>query len=453
VCFAKGLGVRANWYNHGMSDEPSPSSYAPFIALAVVLGLFVLGLVALLVTGSIIFVLSQAMPAANSAPLQRLAVIDQDRIYTVDPDGSHPLELQHNGGVPTAALIWSRDGQRLIFVETESDTSRLISARPAGQDAITLYEDGLPRAPFYLFGSPDDRHVAFLVADALQGMKLKIADTDRASSARSAVPGQPNYSSWSPDSQSLVVHIGGTGPDAFVGTYALSNTQPVTIETSPAAFQAPFWSPTDPSQWLYARRTDSSRELVIGDGQQAKPLAEFEGGIAFSWSPDGQRVAYTVNTPSAFLYQGLTIVDLAAQTPKVYYKGNLVSFFWSPDGQQVAFLTGALVEPGRSGRVNGLAMPDAQRRTLQLTWHVLDLQTGRIGDFNTFEPTDSFIYLIQYFDQFAQSIAVWSPDSRWLVHTGQPLIGKRGVYLTDTQNPLAEPQFVGSGDFAIWSWH
>ena len=50
-------------------------------------------------------------------------------------------------------------------------------------------------------------------------MQLHVADTDRPNSARSAVTGQPNYSSWSPDSQSLLVHIGGTGDEAFVGTY------------------------------------------------------------------------------------------------------------------------------------------------------------------------------------------------------------------------------------------
>ena len=87
-----------------------------------------------------------------------------------------------------------------------------------------------------------------------------------------------------------------------------------------------------------------------------------------------------------------------------------------------------------------------------MTWHVIDLISGRAIDLNTFQPTESFIYLIQYFDQFAQSAAVWSPDSRSLVYTGQPVIGKRGVYVIDAQD-AARPRFVGPGDFAIWSWH
>jgi hypothetical protein len=94
-----------------------------------------------------------------------------------------------------------------------------------------------------------------------------------------------------------------------------------------------------------------------------------------------------------------------------------------------------------------------QQRTLQITWHVIDLEHDRTIDLNTFEPTASFLYLVQYFDQFAQSVAVWSPDSRSLVYTGQPLIGERGVYVIESDDATATPHFVGLGDFAIWSWH
>src|SRR5512139_2452233 len=143
-----------------MSDEPSPSSYAPFIALAVVLILFVLALVGVLVAALIILALAQATPAAapinavRAAPLNRLAVIADERIYTIAPDGSDRIDLAHNGRVPTAAVIWSHDGQRLIFAESERDQSRVSSARPDGQETRVLYEGERTREPFYLYGSP-----------------------------------------------------------------------------------------------------------------------------------------------------------------------------------------------------------------------------------------------------------------------------------------------------------
>jgi TolB protein len=442
-----------------MSDEQSPSSYAPFIALAVVLVLFVLALVCVLVAALIGFVVLQSTPAAGpigaqGVALNRLAVIADNKLYTIDPDGSDRLDLAHSGRVPTAAVIWSHDGQRLIFAASERNQSRVNSARLDGQETRVLYEADLVREPFYLYGSPDDQHVAFLASDPLEGMQLHLAETDRPNSARSVVAGQPNYSSWSPDSRSLLVHIGGTRAEAYVGTYDLSAAAAQPIETQPAAFQAPFWSPTGEAQWLYARQSDTGNQLVISAKNGSRTLAEFNGGITFGWSPDGQRVAYAINTPNSFLYESLTVINLKDSTSKVVFKGNVLAFFWSPDGRKLAYLTGVLVEPSPVGRVDGLAAPPRQqRRTLQVTWHVIDLEHNRTIDLNTFKPTDSFIYLMQYFDQFAQSVALWSPDSTALVYTGQPLIGERGVYVIDTQDAAAQPRFVGPGDFAIWSWH
>jgi TolB protein len=405
----------------------------------------------------IILAFTQAAPAPAAAPIEeaalnRLAVIAADRIYTINPDGSERVDVNHTGAVPTAAVIWSHDGQRLIFAASERNQSRLNSARPDGQDIRVLYEAERISEPFYLSGSPDDRHVAFLAPDPLEGMQLQVADTDQPNSARAAVTGQPNYAAWSPDSQSLLVHIGGTRADAFVGTYEMSAATTQKIETQPAAFQAPAWSPQGERQWLYARQPGERGELVIGAGPTSRTLAEFDGGIAFSLSPAGNQVAYAINTPDSFLYEALTLIDLETREARTYSTGDVLAFFWSPDGQKLAFLTGALVEPSPVGRAGGLAARSlAQQRTLQITWHVIDLQQQETIDLNTFEPTESFIYLVQYFDQFAQSVSVWSPDSRALVYAGQPLIGERGVYVVEAQ-ATAAPRFVGPGDFAIWSW-
>ena len=83
---------------------------------------------------------------------------------------------------------------------------------------------------------------------------------------------------------------------------------------------------------------------------------------------------------------------------------------------------------------------------------MIDLKADRVVDLSTFAPTDSFLFLVQYFDQLAQSIAVWSPDSRSLVYTGTPFGGSPGVYVIDTQAANGAPRYVGPGDFAIWSW-
>lgn len=450
-----------------VSPPSPPSSRGPLIVLGIALLLIAGGLVAstLWIVGQ--FNAPRATPTISNTPtaptaaitstasINRLAVIDGDRIYTVDPNGRNLISFDSPGSVPTASLIWSRDGARLMYSYSVGTQSRLISAQPDGRDQRVLAEADRTSVPFYLYGSPDDAHVAFLISDKTNSLDLRVADTDRANSDRSIVHGAPNYASWSPDGQSLLLHVGGTTAQAFVGTYHLGDDRPRPIENEPAQFQTPVWSPTGSAQWLYARARQDNNDLVISDGQKENKLASFDSSITFSWSPDGSHIAYALNSPGSFLFEALTVTDNEGRQSRIYYKGDLMAFFWSPDGSKLAYLTGALVERGPVGRAGGgLAAPSLKQTppSLQLTWHVIDLKSDQIINLNTFEPTDSFVYLIQYFDQFAQSIAVWSPDSRSLVYTGTPLVGQSGAYVIDTQAANAEPFYVGPGDFAIWSW-
>jgi TolB protein len=364
------------------------------------------------------------------------------------------VSIETPGTVPSAALIWSRDDSRLIYTHIVGEDSQLISVKPDGSDQTVLFATDRVSAPFYLYGSPDDAYVAFLMADKSNGMVLQLADCRQANTIRSIAQGQPNYYSWSPDSQALLLHVGGTSSDAFVGTYHLGDASPTHVESAPADFQTPIWSPSGQARWLYARQRDNTNDLIISDGQTDTTLTSFDDGITFSWSPDGQHVAYAINSTTSMMYDALTIVDTAGNSPHVFFRGNLLAFFWSPDGSKLAYLSGALIEPGPIGRANGVASMriDQPQRTLEMTWHVLDLKSQQKIDLATFEPADSFLNLVQYFDQYSQSIAVWSPDSRSLVYTGAPLVGKSGVYVLDTTTPSAAPFYVGPGEFAIWSW-
>ncbi|HET7375574.1 MAG TPA: hypothetical protein VFK30_02635, partial [Anaerolineae bacterium] len=136
-----------------------------------------------------------------------------------------------------------------------------------------------------------------------------------------------------------------------------------------------------------------------------------------------------------------------------YFSGDVVAFFWSPDGQHLAYLTVDTSQPGPVGRIGGLAAPRVkQQPTAYFTWHVIDLQTQHTLNLISFEPADAMVYMAQYFDQFAQSIEVWSPDSQSLVLAGTPLNGRSGVYVIDASSANSPATYVGPGDFAIWSW-
>ncbi|MBI5566637.1 MAG: PD40 domain-containing protein [Chloroflexi bacterium] len=449
-------------------DPPSsPSSRLPLILIIVAIGLIVTGVIALIVwqfgqlsaasvTPPLPTVAATPTPIDPAAPVEaatsdgarnRLAVIDGERLYTIDPDGQNQVAIEPRGEVPTGALIWTRDGSRLVYAQTVGANSQLISVRPDGSEALTLFEADRVKVPFYLNGAPDDGHIAFLIADTTDGLDMQVAALDQADSAQSVAKGQPNYASWSPDGQALLLHVGGTARDAFIGTYRLGDDQPTTIDTSPAEFQAPLWATADLQ--IYARRGSVDSSLISQTSQDSKTLAAFENGITFSGSPTGEYIAYALNSLDSFLFEKLTVVKRDGTQAKVIERGDVLAFFWSPDGRYLAHLTGTLVAPGPVGRAGGLA---AQARSLQVTWHVIDVGTNEHQVLTTFEPNESFLYLIQYFDQFAQSIAVWSPDSRSLVYTGTPFGGSDGVYVIDTQAPDSPARYIGPGDFAIWSW-
>ncbi len=455
------------------STPPSPASRGPIIVFIIGVLLIAGGLIAVMVWGIASFnqprpIATQPIETARPAPIgtaqpigagpspaatNRIAVIDQDQIYTIDPDGRNQASITTNGSLPTDALIWSRDGTRLIYAAATGSRGQLISVAPDDSGETIVYDADLARVPFYLYGSPDDHHVAFLQSDPdANSLNLQLAAISPTPTVRSIAIGQPDYYSWSPQSDALLLHVGGTSRAAFIGTYHLGDTAPQNINTQPALFQTPMWSPID-QRLLYARQYLEGGQLIVGDGARETAVITFDVGLAFSWSPDAKHIAYTNSNPANLSYNSLSIMDTGGQAAHQYFDGDLLAFFWSPDGSKLAYLTGLLVQPGPVGKAGGLAAPRIdQQPTLRLTWHVIDLQTQQTITLTSFEPSDSFTFLIQYFDQFAQSIELWSPDSRSLVFTGAPFNGQSGVYVIDATKADSTPAYLGSGDFAIWSW-
>ncbi len=124
----------------------------------------------------------------------------------------------------------------------------------------------------------------------------------------------------------------------------------------------------------------------------------------------------------------------------------VVAFFWSPDGKKVAFL-----RPDQSGPANRSpeAAPLQQEERVWLRWHIWDGE--RTYPLARFSPTESFLLdYLRYFDQYAQSSSLWSPDSQTLLYAGTSEDGRAGIWTL----PVAEkstPQRVARGVLATWS--
>jgi hypothetical protein len=76
--------------------------------------------------------------------------------------------------------------------------------------------------------------------------------------------------------------------------------------------------------------------------------------------------------------------------------------------------------------------PAPQSSSLRLAWSVIHVADGAASDFPSFRPTDAFLLLLPYFDQYAQSLSLWSPDGRQLVYADVDERQEASVRVLDT---------------------
>jgi TolB protein len=79
------------------------------------------------------------------------------------------------------------------------------------------------------------------------------------------------------------------------------------------------------------------------------------------------------------------------------------------------------------------------------------MPSGELQPLVAFRPTRSFLFILPYFDQYAQSIRLWSPDSRYLVYSHQDSAQQAGIWVVDTEGEEA-PRRLADGVLAVWSW-
>ena len=119
-----------------------------------------------------------------------------------------------------------------------------------------------------------------------------------------------------------------------------------------------------------------------------------------------------------------------------------MAFFWSPDSTKIAYVTLLPEEPG------------------MLRWKVLDVATGAVSTLIDFTPSADQVTVLQFFDQFAGSHRIWSPDSRSLVFAGKvgggAVLASTGQENIDRIVVVAARSFpstnvIARGTLAFWS--
>jgi len=426
------------------------------------IGLFLVLFISIFLYSGVI----QAGDASQEASEGRgyIAYVGEDyNIYRLNPVDNSQIQLTDDAGNTRRYQwpTWSTDGRLAYFSLYLNEGNVYMGAYVAdqGSDVGSLVYTGENELFNYAYWSPQNcvssencRDLAMLISSEAEGMFVELLhDTgEEATSETVGLGGPPFYYSWSPDGSRMLWQRGNTTFDVYD---AASDAVIDTLPQLPGAILAPAWSPVDDRLLFGARSEDDGGTdlVIVSHGDEVQKLAsDLEGLVSFSWSPDGNYVAYRVGSSEGF--GPIFIVDaVTGETIARSPVNGVFAFFWSPDSQRIAYITLATTSGSFSARATHLAAPARQQEPNGLAWSVLDVKSESVNRYGAFIPTEQMIYILSYFDQFAQSHRIWSPDSRHLLYSEMTAEGPV-INLLDATQVDSVPFSVAQGFVGVWSF-
>ena len=275
--------------------------------------------------------------------------------------------------------------------------------------------DGIARGtPHYSCWSPDGLKLAF-IAQTARGLTLFAWDADSDEPARQLLDGGPMYFSWSNASDELFVH-------SFTGHYLVDASSSAETEQFPGLstqYMSPSWDKERRRIAFFLDAIQGRQRLVTIDlqDQAVKVQTEISGIAAAAWRPDSPQLGLVrAMIGSSGFYSGLHVIDCDTQEERQVIDDPVLAFFWSHDGSRVAYVTSS---EGAEG---------------SLRIGVVTIDDGRIVYLPDFRPSQEQLTHFMFFDQYAQSLPLWSPDDSSLL-----VFGELGYYAERT--PLSSGEF------------
>jgi len=361
----------------------------------------------------------------------RLAVLDAaGNLITANPDGSDEVVLAEveTGGSQVRQPTWSPDGRRVAWVHVKVTEAGGLSSviATAGGDGGEPSEARTAVVPFYLSWDPTSSRIAYLGSPSEDDIELGILEVAGRSSGTPLDSGQPFYLSWAQGGDQLLVHVGEDRLERLGLDGSLT-----TVSDRPGTFSAPVWT-ADGRTFVYASVGAERQRLVVQDAEaeSERPLVGFDRLISFVVSPDGERIAFQVIEEQSVL--PLSVIDIGTGEAVEISDAAIAAFFWSPDGERLLYLD-----------------PDPDEEQLWFRWGVWDGTSSFLTPRFVPSVLIAGAYL-RFFEQYAQSMSLWSPDGSAFAYPGANEDGEEGIWIQSAR-PDRAPVLVADGDFVAWS--
>ena len=405
-------------------------------------------------------------PVAAIPDVNRIALINGDgQIETMSPGGENRrvLTLESDNTrfqIPT----WAPDGRQVAIIGNRTVGGAIYvlddAARTGALRDHQIYYSA-DQSPIYLYWAPDSKTLGFLANQSRDLLSLNVVAGDGTAESRQLATGAPFYWDWSDDGRQLLIHTGQRGAANSLALINLDGRTQADNLAIPGEFQAPGIGQGG-RYWAFAEQGEGGlSSLVVVDTETGERSSHLEvGSLALSWSPARDQIAFTKGAVNGHPYWGpLHLLDVTTGEERLISTRTVLAFFWSPDGRQIAFITlgsnndddsinaGA---PQKSRHVSRLlGMPVAQPGQGFLTLSVVDVETGQGLRLLDFEPTVAFLaQFLPYFDQYALSHRIWSPDSSAIVLPVRE-DGRNSIVILSATG--GRNHTLAEGEIAFWS--
>ena len=414
---------------------------------------------------------SSATPSGASGPALIAAVDDSGALTTMNESGGSVASYAVPG-VVFGSPAWAPDGSRIAAIGSASDGTSLYvfpvrRGGPVGNGhPIVIYRSS-DQPPFYLYWAPDSRKLAFLASEPV-GLSLRIAPADGSAPLDGSGPGAiirrgaPLYFDWV-GADRLLLHVG-SGASGFVGEVYVDGAAIAPAVAGTGDFRTA--SVSRDGQYLAYVRSEVglAGEIVVASrgGASEHDLAVF-GATAFAFDPTSDMLASIaavkpVDGVPGFPVGPLRLIDARSGSVRTLLDGSVIGFFWAPDGRTIAALRlpspgGQTADLGPILRDTALAFPQAAATPppgAEVRLAFVDVSTGIVRSERVVQLASDFVSaLLPYFDQYALSDRLWSPDSASILLPLVDASGRTRLVAVPADDTDSRP--IADGVSGFWS--